>query len=81
MAVEMDPGRARKLRELAEWHREWSRRHADTASFHPEQHPDAGSDYNVHHVDVDPDPAAEVEYMTRARQIMGLDPETGRAVD
>ncbi|MGA8112315.1 MAG: hypothetical protein WCA46_01495, partial [Actinocatenispora sp.] len=81
MAARMDPERARKLQALAAWHREWSEKHADTADFRPEGYPDAESDYNLHHVDVHPDPAAEAEFMTRARQIMGLDPETGRSLD
>jgi hypothetical protein len=77
--VKMDPERRRKLLELAAWHREWSAKHADRTPYRPEG--DDDSDYNLHHVDLDADPDAEAEFMHRAREIMGLDPETGRRVE
>lgn len=69
--------RLRKLMELAKWHDEWSAAHENDGDFRPEEHPRAGSDYNVHHIDVDPSGAAEAEFMMKASKIMGLDPETG----
>lgn len=80
MAAEAQSPRLRKLMELARWHDEWAKRHAEDGQFRPEQHPDPDSDYHVHHVDVDPSADAEAEFMMRAREIMGLDPVTGRRV-
>ncbi len=75
MALRMDPERRRKLEALSRLHDEWSERHGATAAFRPDEHPD--SDYNLHHVDVDPAPDAEREFLRRAREIMGLDPDSG----
>jgi hypothetical protein len=80
MAAEAESPRLRKLMELARWHDEWAKRHTDDGQFRPEEHPDPDSDYNVHHIDVDPSPDAEAEFMMRAREIMGLDPRTGMPV-
>ena len=82
MAAEDESPRLRKMMELARLHDEWARTHADDAGFRPDEHAgpdsDSDSDYNLHNVDVDPSAEAEREFMTRARQIMGLDPRTGR---
>jgi hypothetical protein len=62
--------RARRLRELAEWHDEWVSKWADRAGFRPEgRKPD--SDYNLHHVDLDAPAEAQEEFYRRAREIMG----------
>ncbi|MBW6436339.1 hypothetical protein KZ829_21605 [Actinoplanes hulinensis] len=74
------PTRAERLRALSAWHAEWERKHAATTPFRPELHP-GESDYNLHHVDVDASPEADREYTLRAREIMGLDPETGLRLD
>lgn len=78
IADRMPAGRARRLRALSAWHREWAARHLPQAPFRPEDRP-AGTDYQQHYLDVDTPSAAEDEYMDRARRIMGLDPGTGRA--
>jgi hypothetical protein len=77
MALQMDPERRRKLEALSRLHDEWETQYAKDAEFRPEQHPEGDSDYNVHHVDVDPPADAEREFMHRAREVMGLDRETG----
>jgi hypothetical protein len=63
--------RVRRLAALGDWHAEWTARHADTAGFHPDEHP-AGSDYNLHHVDLDAPVEALDEFHARARQLLGL---------
>ncbi|HKT03696.1 MAG TPA: hypothetical protein VJT31_29565 [Rugosimonospora sp.] len=72
MALQMDPERRRKLMELARWHDEWQAKHGvDDVEFVPEDaadHPERGY----------PTAEAEREYMHRAREILGQDPETGR---
>ncbi|WP_307934443.1 hypothetical protein [Salinispora arenicola] len=71
--VRPSAARVRRLTELGQWHRNWVARHADNAGFHPDEHPTPGSDYNLHHVDLDASLAAQDEFHARARQIMGLD--------
>lgn len=61
----------RRLKELADWHAEWVAKWAGRAGFHPEEHPKPGSDYNLHHVDLDAPPEALDEYYRRADEIMG----------
>jgi hypothetical protein len=70
--VRPSEARVRKLRALGDFHAEWTAQHADEAGFHPTEHPKPGSDYNVHHVDLDAPAAAETEFHDRARQIMGI---------
>ncbi|WP_285471704.1 hypothetical protein [Actinoplanes sp. NBRC 101535] len=70
------PTPAERRRALSAWHAEWVEKHAATTPFRPENHPE-GSDYNLHHVDMDASPEADREYVRRAREIMGQDPETG----
>jgi len=68
--MEMDPERRRRMMELARWHRAWQAEHGvDDADFIPE-----GSDSENRRP---PSPEAEREFMARAREIMGLDPQTG----
>lgn len=69
-----------RQRALGAWHAEWERKHSATTPFRPDRHPDE-PDYNVHHVDADASPEADWEYTRRAREIMGLDPETGARTD
>jgi hypothetical protein len=78
MALEMSPDRRRRLEELGRLHSEWVARHVASTPFRPDG---ADSDYNVHHVDVEASADAEREFMRRAREIMGLDPETGLWTD
>jgi hypothetical protein len=73
------PTREERLAKLGAWHSEWQRRHAETTPFRPEEH--VGEDYNLHYVDVEASAEAEREFTTRAREIMGLDPETGSRMD
>lgn len=64
------PERLAKLAELADWHRRWARRNLGASSFTARKR---GSDYNLHHVDVDgASAAAEAEFHRRARRIMGI---------
>ncbi|WP_229071629.1 hypothetical protein [Actinoplanes sp. DH11] len=65
---------------LGAWHGEWQRRHAGSTPFRPELHA-ADPDYNLHHVDLEASSEADHEFLVRAREIMGLDPETGAAID
>ena len=66
------PERRRRLVELARWHDEWQRRHGvDDVEFTPED----AADHPERHY---PDAAAEREFVHRAREILGQDPETGR---
>jgi hypothetical protein len=71
MALQMDPERRRKLMELAAWHREWRGKHGvDDVEFVPDDaadHPDRRY----------PSPEQDREFMRRAREIMGQDPDTG----
>lgn len=62
----------RRLQALGEAHREWVAENADTAGFYPEDHPIPGSDYNLHHVDLDAQTEAQDEFYHRARRIMGV---------
>jgi hypothetical protein len=70
MAMNTDPERQRRLRELAELHARWQAVHrVDDADFTPE-----GADSANRR---SPSPEAQREFMRRAREIMGLDPDTG----
>jgi hypothetical protein len=70
----MDPERRRQLMALAELNREWaSRNQVDDAEWVPDGSDGAGRR--------PPSAEAEWEYMTRAREIMGLDPQTGLYLD
>jgi hypothetical protein len=74
------PTRQERLQALGRWHAEWSAKHAGSTPFRPGEHP-GEEDYNLHYVDLEASPEAEREYTVRAREIMGLDPETGERVD
>ena len=63
----------RRMSELAKLHYEWTLRHVAEAELNRND----AADYTVHHVDVDPPPGAEDEFVRRAREIEGCDPETG----
>ncbi|WP_243707581.1 hypothetical protein [Micromonospora sp. KC606] len=70
--VRPSEARVRRLQELGELHREWVAETADAAGFRPEEHPTPGSDYNLHHVDLDAPGPAQDEFHRRARQVMVL---------
>jgi hypothetical protein len=74
------PMRQERLRALAAWHAQWEERYAASTPFRPELHPDS-EDYNLHYVDLEASDEAQIEYVRRAREIMGLDPETGEWLD
>jgi hypothetical protein len=75
MALQMDPERRRKLMELAEWHREWQKNHGvDDVEFVPEN----ADDYPDRRY---PTPEQDREFMRRAREILGQDPDTGRYLE
>jgi hypothetical protein len=72
MALEMDPERRRRLMELDRWRREWQEKYQiDDIEF---IEPGAQVSPNVRY----PTAEQEWEYVRRAREIMGQDPETGR---
>ncbi len=68
MRLEMDPERRRRLTELARLHDDWQRRHGIDEA----EPGDAGRRPAVEQ---------EREFTTRARQVLGLDPETGHYRD
>jgi hypothetical protein len=74
------PSQEERQRALGAWHADWQRKHAATTPFRPERFP-GDPDYDQHYVDVEASPEADWEYTVRAREIMGLDPETGQRVD
>jgi hypothetical protein len=61
--------RVRRLAALGDWHTAWTARHAARAGFQPDEHP-AGSDYNLHHADLDASAAALDEFHRRADAIL-----------
>lgn len=73
MVEEIHPEVRRQMAELTELHREWTLRNAANAQLKP----NTASDYGVHHLDVDPPPDADYEFVRRAREIEGCDPDTG----
>ncbi|MEU7958721.1 hypothetical protein ACN267_29875 [Micromonospora sp. WMMD734] len=74
MAMNVDPERQRRLRELAELHARWQATHrVDDVDFTPE-----GADSAQRR---SPSAQAQREYMRQAREIMGLDPDTGHYRD
>ena len=77
---EVSPLVQRRQRKLSDWHYEWSMRHKNDASFHPEGRK-TPSDYNQHYVDINPPREIENEFHRRANEIMGNDPETGDFLD
>lgn len=75
-----EPTRQEQMTALAAWHSQWQRRHEAETPFRPELNRDV-PDYNQHYVDLEASAEAQQEYERRAREIRGLDPETGYAVD
>lgn len=75
-----EPTRAERMTALSSWHSEWVGRHESSTPFRPRDNTEV-EDYNLHHVDLEASAEAQREYDRRAREIMGLDPETGRSVD
>jgi hypothetical protein len=73
----MSAERRARLVALGELHRTWAAGAVKSAAFRPDGRPD-GSDYNQHNADVDATAAREDTFHRKARQIMGLDPATGR---
>lgn len=75
MALKMDPERRRMMMELAAWHRKWQAKHdVDDTDLVPEDaadHPERRY----------PSAEADREFMYRAREILGQDPETGRYLE
>lgn len=73
----MSPDRRARLIALGALHRTWVAGAVKTAAFKPDGRRD-GSDYNQHSADVDATAAREDAFHRQAREIMGLDPDTGR---
>jgi len=74
MALQMDPERRRKVKELARLHEEWQARHdIDDADYVSDG---SGSDDRR-----SPTPEQMWEFVREARRIVGQDPETGRYLD
>ncbi|QSB16808.1 hypothetical protein JQS43_11280 [Natronosporangium hydrolyticum] len=72
MALEMDPERKRKLKELARVHAEWQAQHG----VDDEEHTPVGA--AAPQGRRPPTPEQEAEFWRRASEVMGYDPETGR---
>jgi ADP-ribosylglycohydrolase len=68
--------RSRQANKIGAWNRDWSRRNEHRAEFRPEGRVD-GSDYNLHHLDIDTPLDAELDFSGRADEIVGRDPDTG----
>lgn len=69
--------RRARLVALGKLHDQWAAGALAGAEFHPDRRP-ATTDYPQHYADLDADPAAEDAFHAKARQIMGLDPDTGQ---
>lgn len=72
VAEPISPELRRRLVELGQFHYDWATEHESDAAY--QRRP---ADYNMHHVDMDTDPAAQDQFHARADQIMGV---TGRSV-
>jgi hypothetical protein len=97
VALQMDPERRRKLAELARWHDEWQAKHqVDDADWVPEgadselrRSPslEAEREYWVKAGEImgsdpwPPPPEKEQELRRKAREFLGLAPETGERGD
>lgn len=68
MAVTPDPIVVKRQRAVSHLHAQFRRANAD-APFRPTEHPDSG-DYNVQHVDLEADAAAEWEFSQRGLAIV-----------
>ena len=67
------PDVVERMAALARRHHEWTLAHAAEA----ETQPNGAPDYLVHHVDIDPPPGADDEFVRRAREIEGSDEHVG----
>lgn len=67
--------RSRGSNKIGAWHRDWSRRHEHRGEFRPDGRID-GSEYNLHHLDVDTPLGSEADYGRRVDEISGRDPDT-----
>jgi hypothetical protein len=63
------PERVAKLNALADLHDQWVAESADSAGFYPKGRPPK-SDYNIHHVDLDPDPKAGAQFHAEAMHLI-----------
>ena len=72
--------RADRLRQVRELNDQWIAEHLDAASaaFAPAGRK-AGSDYNLHHVELDADGAAQDEFVTAALAILQGEGDAGEA--
>lgn len=77
------PGDAvvKRLNALADLHTKWVQGNAGAAGFKPEEHPKMGSDYNIHHVDLDAQPAALDEFHQKASKIFAGERKAPTAAD
>lgn len=71
-----DRERVDHLNALAELHDGWVAGNADAAGFDPKDRP-AKSDYNIHHVDLDPDPKAADDFAAAAGALFARRGATG----
>lgn len=69
--------RFRRSGKGSQWHDEWRGRQDEGAAFQPEGRKE-GSDYNLHHVDLEAPPASMDELGRRMAEIDGRDPDTRR---
>jgi hypothetical protein len=70
MPVRPSPERVAKLAALGKLHDEFVAENAAAAGFEPDGRK-PGSDYNVHHVDLDADPAALDAFHAKASALLG----------
>jgi hypothetical protein len=75
------PERRRRLNALADLHSRWVDEHLAEARFdHDRARATSPSDYNLHYLDVNPPSAAEDAFQAEAREVMGLDTNTGQPI-
>jgi hypothetical protein len=75
-----EPSQTERMTALGSWHAEWARKHRASTPFRPELNAEL-EDYAEHYVDLEASPEAQAEFDVRAREILGLDPETGQRID
>lgn len=73
--VRPSDARVAELNALADLHAEWTAEHAGGAAFNPKGRK-PGSDYNVHHVDLEADQAAMDDFYRRSVEIFAGAPGT-----
>ncbi|GAA0505828.1 hypothetical protein GCM10011581_32040 [Saccharopolyspora subtropica] len=69
--------RSRRSGKVGRWHDDWVDRSKKLAKFRS-QGRRAGSDYNLHHVDIEAPLGAIMDFDRRVREIDGRDPDRGR---